>query len=730
MRRAYLQKLILSCLLVVFFCGGVVAILSYIEQNRLMQEELERNHMNLLETVRDKVDLKLSTSMNSVFSLKSRPEIVSYGQSDGEDPYVNTLTHQALGSHMDAFIEVGYTIDILKSSARTVITKDYTIDTDRYMERRGLDQRQVLEAIETERGNRYLTVINLEKWKNSGEQASSLKDTVQLAIVINDSRVDEICFVVTLFTKDFFPQDFKGDERYEIRIGEESFLRFPPDVEQTGEQTHYTLASTKLPTWSYHYYADTPALQAIGAYQAVIVAVTTVAAGAVFAVLIAFRTYRPVRKLMGRVMAEWTPEQTSEPAKMKPKDEFHVIHSITESIHRENQDLTNQLHGYRQPMREKLLRDLISGVQSEAEAIKELERQKLEALLQQPLSVALVHESNELGEDLIDQDMVDEMEQILLSQELSMELIRLDNSRQALLLFHKDRSEMLLKLQKAINRIHQKLPVQVTIALGTAVSGILESVTSYHTAVRLLEQLRPMLRQSLLTEEDLEADRGSGYYFPLDLEKELIQSAINQNEHEVAKILESLIGKTRFQEMEPTAYDQFTYSIQSTLHRIAQQLNCQMDDLYEEPPFKLLQQCRTQEEVMTQLTEMFKKMMAVAEEKNKSLNQRLTDSMVRFIQNSYDQDVSLSDLAEHVKMSPSYISSIFKDHMGDNFKDYLNQYRVEQAKRLIEEGEHKVSDLSARVGCNNVNTFIRIFKKAEGVSPGQYIATKNRGGAG
>ncbi|MCA1321659.1 AraC family transcriptional regulator [Bacillus tianshenii] len=87
---------------------------------------------------------------------------------------------------------------------------------------------------------------------------------------------------------------------------------------------------------------------------------------------------------------------------------------------------------------------------------------------------------------------------------------------------------------------------------------------------------------------------------------------------------------------------------------------------------------------------------------------------------NYQQDISLSELAEHFNLSSSYISTIFKANTGENFKESLNRYRIQKAKEILSSEDMKVNQVAEMVGYNNVNTFIRIFKKYVGLSPGQY----------
>ena len=95
---------------------------------------------------------------------------------------------------------------------------------------------------------------------------------------------------------------------------------------------------------------------------------------------------------------------------------------------------------------------------------------------------------------------------------------------------------------------------------------------------------------------------------------------------------------------------------------------------------------------------------------------------MNYIHNNYFEDISLNDLSDHIGHSLKYTSLLFKKLCGENFKYVLNSYRVEKAKEIMKESSDiKVQELSELVGCNSANTFIRMFKQYEGVSPGKYL---------
>ncbi len=112
------------------------------------------------------------------------------------------------------------------------------------------------------------------------------------------------------------------------------------------------------------------------------------------------------------------------------------------------------------------------------------------------------------------------------------------------------------------------------------------------------------------------------------------------------------------------------------------------------------------------------------EETGVNIESDMSERMINYIKANYSNDISLTDIAEYFNMSTCYLSTMFKHYTGENFKDYLNFYRVKKAKEYLQNGKMKMGTVAKLVGCNSVNTFIRIFKKYEGVSPGQYAQNK------
>ena len=85
-----------------------------------------------------------------------------------------------------------------------------------------------------------------------------------------------------------------------------------------------------------------------------------------------------------------------------------------------------------------------------------------------------------------------------------------------------------------------------------------------------------------------------------------------------------------------------------------------------------------------------------------------------------DASLSLSYVADVLKMNQSYLSTLFAREQGEGFLEYLLHYRVEKAKIMLECTDTSVKEVGFKVGFSSAQNFNRVFKRYTGMTPGQY----------
>ena len=88
----------------------------------------------------------------------------------------------------------------------------------------------------------------------------------------------------------------------------------------------------------------------------------------------------------------------------------------------------------------------------------------------------------------------------------------------------------------------------------------------------------------------------------------------------------------------------------------------------------------------------------------------------RLMENGLD----LTKIADNVNLEPKYLSSYFKKHKNITLVKYITQKRIAYAKQLLKDTDTTISVIAIKTGFTDACMFGKIFKKNEGVTPGQY----------
>lgn len=105
---------------------------------------------------------------------------------------------------------------------------------------------------------------------------------------------------------------------------------------------------------------------------------------------------------------------------------------------------------------------------------------------------------------------------------------------------------------------------------------------------------------------------------------------------------------------------------------------------------------------------------------NNAKYSKYVEGTINYIHKHYSERVSLEEAADHLRISPSYLSRLFKEETGISFTEYSNQFKIELSKQSIESGNQKIKDLYHRFGFTSYSYFFKVFKDIVGETPQAY----------
>lgn len=97
--------------------------------------------------------------------------------------------------------------------------------------------------------------------------------------------------------------------------------------------------------------------------------------------------------------------------------------------------------------------------------------------------------------------------------------------------------------------------------------------------------------------------------------------------------------------------------------------------------------------------------------------------ILKFVENHYMDRIMIADVAALVDFSESHFMRYFKETMGASFIDYLKDYRLTMASRLLASSDSAILDIAAEVGFDNLSYFNRAFKAKYHMTPRQFRHT-------
>lgn len=316
-----------------------------------------------------------------------------------------------------------------------------------------------------------------------------------------------------------------------------------------------------------------------------------------------------------------------------------------------------------------------------------------------------------------------------------------DESLACLINFSAEEPQMRLEdLQTIAAEVQRFLADKYHIRLTISISGIHSSIggipQAYTEALDALEYKLVMGGRDILRYDDLQRlvpERPEcGYYFPLDVEQRLI-NCVKAGDFDKAKETIDEVIERNVQPPVPSlaVVRCMLFDLVAALIKSVDETGGLPDRVLFDLPKRLdrLTGSETIQEMRQQMAELLRNVCDYTESKRRQnieqtrakAMRQLVEKVSDYIAGHFrDPNLNISMIGAHFDLKPAYLSRLYKDHTGEGLLDRINRERIGEAKRLIADGGKSVSEIAGHVGYNDVNAFIRVFKKYEGITPGAY----------
>ena len=391
-------------------------------------------------------------------------------------------------------------------------------------------------------------------------------------------------------------------------------------------------------------------------------------------------------------------------------------------LYRERKDLIGEINSLSVIDRRKNLRDFVLGIRKMSE-VGELTR-KVKALQGRKLKIVLVEifDSDDEGLDFKNFTLAREYLKESLSTESVYEHIDIDYKSIAFIIPEESDSVIEDAFHFILENIGQKYSVELIAAVSNEFVSVESFPQEYITCKKILDAKFMAKGRKVLFSENIKSGKLILTY-PIETEAKLVSKLLNGNLQGAKKIVDEIfVDRINPEAMDKKDIKEFTGLLYNTLNRVVVQLKEFESSLQcENLDIESITKTGDLDKIRVIFNELIIEICKQKKSSEQDENEAIREKIKSYIDNNYHLDFSLDNLADYLGLSFKYTSILFKKVMGDNFKNYINMYRIEKAKEILKEKkEIKIKDLAEKLGYNSSNTFIRIFKKYEGISPTQF----------
>ena len=220
--------------------------------------------------------------------------------------------------------------------------------------------------------------------------------------------------------------------------------------------------------------------------------------------------------------------------------------------------------------------------------------------------------------------------------------------------------------------------------------------------------------------ENLEAD----YYYPSEMEYQLLRYIKTGESDKAKQLLQSILDiNARKKKISTGAARGLLFEISISLKKLFDgamiSSGKESSNLLDLDNYMKAPNLQVAFQDFCSLIDWYQKERAEVPVSNKT--KRLVDSIAECIEQNIGENwIDLNGLSSEFGVTPQYISNIFKKYKDENIKDYISKLRLAKAKELLRDTELPIKEIANQLGYVGEIGVIRLFKKYEGITPGDY----------
>jgi len=212
---------------------------------------------------------------------------------------------------------------------------------------------------------------------------------------------------------------------------------------------------------------------------------------------------------------------------------------------------------------------------------------------------------------------------------------------------------------------------------------------------------------------------GTVFDYPLEIERQLLNNILVGNPEACEIFMQKFYDKL-FRSNQPLSDSEIKNCIYQLQNSILRSVNNLPVSIKVDNAMNILNLFDMQE-IKDKVTGFVTRLARDIKNSSENKDSNLIQSIFEYIDKNFtDINFNLNSAADAPGLNRNYLSKLVKENSGHTFNKYVSKKRINLAKKLLQEKEIPVEDIANKTGFSYSHYFIKVFKKYEGVTPGQY----------
>ncbi|MDF2905112.1 MAG: DNA-binding response regulator [Herbinix sp.] len=280
---------------------------------------------------------------------------------------------------------------------------------------------------------------------------------------------------------------------------------------------------------------------------------------------------------------------------------------------------------------------------------------------------------------------------------------------------------------------HKLLDKMFSSHILSALNGIGKCHCSYSSIIGLngleiaIRELKDLLSYAFVYDSEIILERSMveqltfcQISYPVDIENRIRKEIINGDYEKAMKT------SNRFKELiieskgRPELIREYTARFCSSIYNVAKEYDARTEPLLIFHYFiNNIIESKTKNDLVLNYEKIVHTIMSVTDEE-KDIDNLIVLKVINYIRDNYHKNITLSEAANLVGVTPEYLSKLFYQKINVNFVVFLRNFRISIAKRMILSGKYRIQEVADQVGFKDPKYFNKVFKSVCGISPSEY----------